>query len=181
MEPTPSTARIALKWGIISGIVTGIISIGYQALNLMPDDPMKANMGMGLLANFLQIGFTVLILILATREFRSLNQGYITYGQGVGVTALTGAVWGVTSAGIILIYTQFIDSSAQDRTLRSLRNAYEERGMSDEQIDTAMRFVTMMTNPGFSFVMTIFTGVVVGTLLGLIVAAVVRKDRPVFS
>ncbi|OZI07520.1 hypothetical protein BWI93_14385 [Siphonobacter sp. BAB-5385] len=181
MEPTPSTARIAMKWGAISGIVTAVFSISYQALNMMPDDPMKANMGWGLLTNFLQIGFTVLVLVLAMREFRTHNEGYISFGQGVGIAALTGAVWGVLSAGLILIYTQFIDNSAQEKTLRALRNAYEERGMTEEQTETAMRFVTLMTNPGFSFVMTILTGVIVGTVLGLIVAAVVKRDRPMFG
>lgn len=180
MEPTPSTARVALKWGLISGIISAAFSIGYQVLGFMPDDPTQANMGWGMLVNLLQLAFAVLILVLATREFRSQNDGFISFGQGVGLSALCGAVWGVTSAGLTLIYTQFIDNSAQEKMLSGLRNAYEERGMSDEQIDVAMKAVTFMTNPGVGFVMTILVGALTGVLLGLIVSAVVKKDRPVF-
>lgn len=180
MEPTPSTARIALKWGLISGIVSAAFSIGYQVLGFMPDDPTQANMGWGMLTNLLQIAFAVLILVLATREFRTLNNGFISFGQGMGVSALCGAVWGVASGGLTLIYTQFIDNSAQEKMLSGLRNAYEERGMSDEQIDAATKVVAFMMNPGVGFVMTIVIGVLTGVLLGLIVSAVVKKDRPVF-
>ncbi|MDQ1087591.1 DUF4199 domain-containing protein [Siphonobacter sp. SORGH_AS_1065] len=181
MEQTPSTARIALKWGAISGIVTSIAQIGSQVLNLMPEDPTNINVGLGLFTNFLAIAFAVFILVMAMREFKILNEGFITYGQGVGVAALSGAVWGVVSATITMVYTQFIDPSIREKMLRAFRNTYEQKGMSDEQIETAMRIASMITNPGFGFVMTIFTGVLSGTLLGLIVAAVVKKDRPVFS
>ncbi|MFT4032754.1 MAG: DUF4199 domain-containing protein [Siphonobacter sp.] len=181
METKPSTARVALKWGIISGIITGIFSIGYQVLNLMPEDPLQANVGWGLLVNLLQIIFTIAVLFLAIKEYRMMNEGYLSFGEGVGISALTGAVWGVVSGGITLIYTQFIDNSAQQRMLSGLRNSYEEKGMTDEQVDSAMNMVEMMTQPSFGFVMTILMGVIIGTLLGLIVSAIMKKDRSIFS
>ncbi|GAA4452669.1 hypothetical protein GCM10023189_16450 [Nibrella saemangeumensis] len=171
MEEKPSTARIALKWGLIIGIASILFStvlyiteqVGNTALSL--------------------IAYVIIIvgLVMAMREYRSLNNDYMSYGEGLGIGALTAGVSGILSSLYGVLYTNVIDPEFQSRMEDQMRVLYEERGMSDDQIDKAMEFANMFQSPGLLFVFGVLGTIFMGFIFSLVIAAILRRNRPVFE
>jgi uncharacterized membrane protein len=113
------------------------------------------------------------------REFKEQNGGYMTYGQGLGVGTLTSAVAGLLSSLISTFYIKFVDPTVLQRTMDEQRIQMEERGMSDAQIDQAMKIAESMT--GFSFLFATLAIVFFGFILSLIIAAILKRERDVLD
>ena len=169
MNEQPSTARVALKWGLILGIV----QIAFSAIIFLTDN--FGNNALGSVAYLL-----ILIgVVLAMRDFRTLNGGYMTYGQGVGTGTLTAAVSGLLSSLFSVFYMTFIDTNVMERIMDKSREQMESQGnMSDEQVEQAMEMVQKFQSPGILFVFGILGSIIIGLILSLIVSAFLRRDKP---
>ena len=177
MENQTTTTRTALKWGVISGVISILISVGAK---FMQKDS-QPSMTMNTLISIVAIGFTCLILTLAMNEFKKQNQGYLSYSQGLGIGALTGVIWGLLSGGFQLFYTKFIDDSELRIQISKMREQMESQNLPESQIDSMEQWMSIMQNPNFIFILTVFMGLVVGFILSLIIAAIVKKDKSVFE
>ena len=166
---TPSTARVALKAGLITGLVMTVYSTILNMAGFTQSSPLH------------YLTFLMLIggLVYGMRDFKEQNGGYMTYGQGLGVGTLTSAVAGLLSSLVSTFYIKFVDPSVLQRTMDEQRIQLEERGMSDTQIDQAMKLAESMS--GFSFLFATLAVAFFGFLLSLVVAAIVKRDRDVFD
>lgn len=171
MTEQPSTARVALKWGVMLGIALMLITL------LMYLTTPTGNIGFTLLTLAVMVAF----LYLGMSEYRRLNGGFMSYGEGMGLGALLSAVAGMLSAAFTTFYNVVIDPGIQQRSVELAREQLEKQNMSDEQIDQAMEMAMKFQSPGFMFVAGIFGTIIMGALLSLVVAAVLRKNRPVFE
>lgn len=172
MHETPSTAKLALKWGLISGVATMLYSTLLYTTGLF-NNPS---------ASWVTIILAVVFITLAMREFRELNGGYLSYGEGVGLGTLTAAISGLLSATYGMIYTSFIDPTIMDQIIEANRERMEEQGqLSDEQIEAAMETMQAFQSPGITFFVGVLGAVLGGLLISLIVAAIMRRNRPVFE
>ncbi|MFN8355693.1 MAG: DUF4199 domain-containing protein [Spirosomataceae bacterium] len=169
MENQPSTARVALKWGIIIGVA----SIVYSTILFLAGQFGNQSLG--------YISYLILIagLVLAMKDFRSQNEGFMRYGQGLGLGALTSAVSGVLGGIYTYIYMSFIDTTLTSQMLDKAREEWEKRGMSEEQMEQAAQMTQMFTSPGMIFVFAVFFSILFGLILSLIIAAIMKKDKPV--
>lgn len=168
MNEQPSVARIALKWGAILGIAQIIFSI----IIFVTDN--FGNSALGSVAYLLILG----ALILAMRDFRSLNGGYMTYGEGVSVGTLTAAISGFLSSIFSVFYMTVIDTGVMERVMDKTREQMEAQGnLSDEQIDQAMEISQKFQSPGILFVFGVLGAAFVGLILSLIVAAFIRRNK----
>jgi hypothetical protein len=166
---TPSTARVALKAGLITGLVMTVYSTVLSMMGLPQSSPLH------------YVTFLLLVggLVYGMREFKEQNGGYMTYGQGLGVGTLTSAVAGLLSSLISTFYVKFVDPTLLQRTMDEQRIQMEERGMSDAQIDQAMKIAESMS--GFSFIIATIGVVFFGFILSLIIAAFVKRERDVLD
>lgn len=120
----------------------------------------------------------VAFLILAMRDFRLLNSGYMAYGEGLSIGSLTSAIAGLLSASFITFYNAVIDPTIQQRAFDMAREKMEDQGkMSDEQIDQAMEVAQKFQSPGFTFIAGVFGTLIMGFLLSLIISAFMRKTK----
>ena len=168
MNEQPSIARIALKWGVFLGLVLMAITL------VMYLTDQTANP----LFSVLTIGALVAFLILSMRDYRLLNEGFMSYGEGLSVGSLTSAVAGLLSAAFITFYNVVIDPTVQQRAFDQAREKMEAQGsLSDEQIDQAMEISQKFQSPGFTFIAGVFGTLIMGFLLSLIVAAFIRRNK----
>jgi hypothetical protein len=168
MDDHVSSARVALKWGLITGVALVVYSTLLNVLGQMTNGWLTV------------IVYVIIVvgLVLGMREFRSLNGDYLTFGQGVGLGALLSAVAGVISSTYNVLYSTVIDPSLQERVMDNMREQLEDQGkLSDDQIDQAMEVSKMFQSPGLQFVAGIFGAILVGVFLSLIVAAVLRRHK----
>lgn len=171
MENQTTTTRTALKWGVI----IGIISILYST----------AIMVSGQIGNQ-SLGYVVYLIIgvgiyLALNNFKKENLGYISFGQGLGLGTMMSAIIGLLSSFYSFAYMKFIDSSIIDQILKNAEREMEKKGLPDDQIEQAMEYSKMFMSPGIMFVAGVFFTVFLGFILSLIIAAIMKKDKPVFD
>jgi hypothetical protein len=112
------------------------------------------------------------------KEFRTLNGGFMSYGQGLGIGALLSGIAGFISATYSYIYNEFIDPTLRQQILDKTREDLENRGMDDAQIDAAMEISAKFSSPGMTFVFGIIGSIIIGFILALIISAIMKKDKP---
>ncbi|MFN3848062.1 MAG: DUF4199 domain-containing protein [Spirosomataceae bacterium] len=164
----PSTARIALKWGVIVGIVVIIFSTITSMTDLWKQS----------WASWVGYLFVLGGIIMALGEFKKANGGFLSFGEGLGLGTLMSTVVGVLGAIFSYIYLNFIDNTMVSRIIDFQREKMSEQGLSDEQIDQAMEMTAKFMTPGMMFIFGVIGYLVVGFILTLIVSAIMKKSKP---
>ena len=183
IENAPTPTRIALKWGAIAGLIMVLYYLLMQITGLI------TNMSLAPLyyvVMLLAMGFG---MFKAMDEYKLSHQGYISYGQGLGLNTMLAAVAAVISTTVSLLYTTFIDNSAMKKMLdmqkEKMVEQWEKQGMSEKQIDDALemtdKMAGVMQNPGIMFVSGVFTITLIGFIIALVITAIRKKDKPVFE
>ena len=176
-ESTASSSIIALKYGFISGLLSFLFS---TLVNIMGwAETLQESIGW--ISSIWSLLLFVTISYLSLREYRELNQGYMSYGQGLGLSTLLGAICGLVSGGFNYVYIEFIDNTVIQRQLDLAREKMEEQGLSGGELRKAEEIVHLFMNPGIQFVMVVITSVIFCFLAGLIVSAIVKRERPIFD
>ena len=167
-----SSARIALKWGLIYGVV-GIV---YNTLAY--NTGIWKNWIIGLLAMLIML-FGVLYL--AFNEFKTLNNGFMTFKDGLGLGMLTISTGALLSVLFDNFYRKYIDPSLIEQQIEMITEQYESMGLSEAQIEEAVQKVESSANSGLGFLWGILGAIFIGFIASLIMSAIMKKDKPVFS
>lgn len=125
-----SSARIALKWGLIYGII-GIVynTIAYNT-------GLWKSWLIGLLAMLVLLFGT---LYLAFNEYKILNAGFMTFKEGLGLGLLTITTGAILSVLFDNFYRQYIDPSLLEQQIEMFTEQYESMGLSETQIEEAVQ------------------------------------------
>lgn len=171
MEEQASTARTALKYGILTAVVfmiyTTIINISGLSQN-----------------NFLAfLSYVILVvgIVIALQEFRTSNKGFMTYGEGLGLGSLTSGIFGFFSSMFTMLYNKFIDPTIIAQTLEKARSDAKANGMDEAQIDRLMEVSAKVSSPGIMFASGVFFFLFTGFIFSLIISAFLRREKPVFE
>jgi hypothetical protein len=124
---------------------------------------------------------TIIILVLACKEFRTLNNGFITFGEGLGLSMLVIAVSSLISNAFNQLYVNVIDAGMKGKITDFQEEMYIKQGLSQEQIDMAMQQTERFNNPSMQFLFSMLGALLFGFIISLIIAAVMKKNRPVFE
>ncbi len=173
MNEQPSSARIALKWGVYTALAELLVTSIRYSLNQY--------------TNFLFPVLTLVILFtgttLAMRELRQYNGGWMTLGEGVGLGLLMFALIGILDTAYQQIYQTYVDPTYVARALDETRNTLERFGATDDQLD---QFEEQAENAkassgkgtaGLAFIGGVFYWILGGLVISLLVAAFVRKVK----
>ena len=162
----PSTARIALKWGVIFAIIIIIYSIVLHMTGLWKNPFLTF------------ISFIILLpgVILAVREYKLLNEGYLNFGDGLGTGALMAAVAGLIAAVFNYIYVTLIYTNISGQMLEIQRKRLEAQGFSPERVEEFLQYSSFMT-PGMMLMITWFTYIFFGFIWSLIVSVIQKNSR----
>ncbi|WP_221394363.1 DUF4199 domain-containing protein [Dyadobacter sp. NIV53] len=171
MEEKASTARVALKFGVVGAV---IIMVYTTILNV-------TGLSQNQLLSTLSFVFLIVVIVLAMKDFRQQNKGFMSYGEGLGLGALLSAVLGFLSSMFTMFYIRFIDPELMTKVMDKAREDMEAKGMDDSQIDQAMELSQKFMSPGITFAMGVFMYILMGFILSLIISAILRKEKPVFE
>ena len=168
----PSTARIALKWGLIIAIIHIIYTTFVNLFELwkMPKSSLL-------------LGFLILIIgiVFSITEFKKSNKGFIEFGEGFGLGTLISTIVGIIISAFSLIYSRFIDTTLQQKVQDFNIEQMQQQGLSDEKIEQALEIGAKFSTPGITFIFGIILYLVVGALASLVISAIMRKSKPVFD
>ena len=174
----PSLVKTALQFGLYTGLALVI----YTLLLIITGLDLNFALGM--------VSFAILVggIVLALKAFRQQNGGFMTYGQGLGAGALTSLVVGLLVSLFSVIYSFYVDPSQRERQLKYTVEKSEEMmkkfNAPEGDIDTAVEKVREDFN-NTGPVKTLFTGMltyaIIGSVLSLVIAAIMKKNPGVFA
>jgi hypothetical protein len=174
---TSSKSLILIKWGIIGGLISFLVSVVTQYSGLAEDFSET----LGWVSFLITFVVNVTVLFLALKEVREQQGGYLTYGEGLGSSTLLGAIWGLVAGGFNYIYINFIDDAVIQKQMDLARQRLEDQGMSESQIQDAEKITNMMLGPGVQFVMVVVATTFILFVLGLIVSGIMKREKPMFD
>ncbi|HMJ70094.1 MAG TPA: DUF4199 domain-containing protein [Cyclobacteriaceae bacterium] len=160
----PSIMNIGLKYGLIS---TGIGILMFLALALSAANPFDNTWG------WVRIAISIVIIVLAHREFKNSGDGFMSYGQGFKIGLIMILVGIVVGNLFTWFYTAVVDPGVMDIFYDAQRTQMEGNNMPDEQIDVAIEWTKKLFWP-IAFVFGI-----IGGLIGvLIITIFTKKENP---
>ncbi|GAB2619401.1 hypothetical protein GCM10027035_14530 [Emticicia sediminis] len=164
----PSTARIALKWGIISAIMIIIYTVALYITGYFKTPSLS------------WIPFILLLIgiVMSLREFKLMNNNFLGFSEGLGLGTLTSAVCGLAASIFNYIYITFIDTTIIQQMREMQIEQLEQQGLSSEQIDQAMEIATRFATPGLTFLFSIIGYILFGFVFSLIVSAIIKNSKP---
>lgn len=170
-DKQPSVTSVALKYGFIGGLVIVIYTLILMVADLGTNKWLSS------------LGYIILIgaIVIAIKEYKKSNSGYVAYGQGLGIGTLVSAVIGLMAGIFMWIYTSFVDQNYMSNLMEAQRIELEDRGMSDEQIDSAIAMGQSFQGPVMTIVASLVGYIIIGFIFSLIISAIMKNTRPEFE
>jgi hypothetical protein len=163
-----SPRSTGVKYGLYMGLALAVFAIATFATGVF------TNQFIGYASWLIVIAGVVLGL----REYKSLNQGFMSFKHGVGVGAWAGLVGGVLEAIARFVYVS-LNPQITDQLIAFARAELEKNpDVPAEQVDMAMNMTTsMMSAPAMSGLSLVGT-LVLAVIVALIASAVMKQDPP---
>ena len=159
--------------GIRYGLIMAVISIAYFVILTVADVDMTSGIG-----RWSSTVFYIGVIYLAHKYFKDNGDGFMSYGQGMGITFWLSLVCTVIYSVFFYIYIKFVDSSFVQAIKDKQISEMEGKGMSEEQIDQAMKMASAFMTPEAMFGFGIFFGILFILFIGLIVTIFTQKKNP---
>lgn len=163
-----STARIALKWGII----TAIFSIIYTAIYY------KTDLFRTPILSWLTFVILLFGIILSMQEFKNSSNKIINFSEGLALGTLMSAITGLVYQIFSNIYNTYIDPSIVEKMELIYKNQLQAQGLSPEKVATEIEDAARYTTPGLVFIEGIILHVLFGFIFSLIVSAIIKNTKP---
>lgn len=127
---------------------------------------------------FQWLGFVLMFAILwlgikAVRD-EAPEKG-MSYGRGVGTGTLISLYSGLMSSVYSFIHFKFVNTEFADYQLALIRPKWEAAGMGEAQMDQAEKMTRAMMGPVAQAIMTPIFVVLIGLILSLIIAAILKR------
>ncbi|MBW3544146.1 MAG: DUF4199 domain-containing protein [Bacteroidetes bacterium] len=176
----PTLWSVGLKGGLITGGVLFLLTFIFQYMLEMYGN-MFLMLGMGILA-------VIIGIVLTHKGFKRDGDGYMSYGQGLGLAVISMTVAGLLAGLLSFLYISFVDPGVPEKIAdASIEMAYsmtERMGgevddatedmleaQRQEAIDKGANFVGTVLGAGFMYL-------IMGLIFGLIISAFTKNNHP---
>jgi len=163
-QTTVTTRSVGLRFGLISSVIYIILFLALVMLGL---DAFDKNWG------WVRMIISVIILVFAHKYFKDNTDGYMTYGQGVGIGFWTTLISLAIVDIFMWLFISFIDTTAMDMFYQKQMEEMEAKNMPASQIEMAMTWTKKLF-----WVIAVVFGLFFGMIVALIVSIFTQKKRP---
>ncbi len=169
MEENITPGQIGKKYGLIYGLVATLVAVAPLILD--------ATVPFGWLLN---IVIAFVMFALAGKEFKSLNGGLMTFGQGFKINIIAAAIAGAMRGLVNYIYVKFVDTTVMDRAWEAIQEQWEAQGVDPDQMGAMANITKQMLVPEVGLLVGIVVMMLGGLIWGAITAAIVKKEEEEF-
>ena len=168
---------IAIKWGLITGMVLVVQSLISNLLGIGQDP--DAGPGMGYLIAAIGLVATFFTIYMGIKEIRDAEMnGYMNTGlalrKGLKIALIAGLILGVFT----IIYNKFIDPGITDRIIAAQEEQMIRKNMSEEQIEMGKKFLGFFKNTFFTACSVVLMTCFWAIFQSLIAGAMLKKEAP---
>lgn len=161
----PTVMSVGLKYGLILGLASIAVNIIFFAIGMNPFEGGWK----GWIGTVLAIG----MIVLAHKNFKDSGSGFMTYGQGLGLSMITFLVSMVLGGIFSYVYLNFIDPTAFEAIWEKAAADMEAKGQSEDQIELGLSWGRKLF-----WVFFIVGSLFMGLIVGLIVSIFTQKKPP---
>jgi len=161
MEQHPTTLQTGIRYGVILGLISFL-----------------ANIEQNTIATVISVVITIAGIYMAHKYFKDEGDGFMSYGQGLGIGTLASVVAGALGGIFSFLYLSFIDDSPLKKAMEQQRIKFEEQGMGDDQIEQAMAMAEKFSSPLMALIFSIVFSLIFGFIISLIVSAITKNVNP---
>jgi hypothetical protein len=165
-----------IKNTMTTGAILGTVLIAYTLIINLTG--LSNNTIYGLIADIFFIG-GIMYGIKQVRD--KVQDGFISYGRGVGAGVLVSVFAGIILAFYTFINLKYFDQSVIPKTMEAMQQKWVEKGMTDDQIELMTPMLEVLMKPGFLAFFKLLGLTFMGTIFSLIIAAFMRKEPGIFS
>jgi Protein of unknown function (DUF4199) len=168
-NPQIPAFKPSLNYSLILGLLSIIIIAGVHYAKI--DETSWASV----ISHWLiMIGAIYFIL----NHFKTkINSGYLTIGQGVKVSVLTGLFTGIIAGICTYFLVTMIAPEIIDMAREKMLSAMEEQqNVSDSQMKQTLEIAEMFLAPGAISAIVALKGLICYTIIGLIISAIIKRD-----
>ena len=169
MENQVSSKSTMLNYGLLLGVSSIFINLIAYALGIHLDQDWRIGT-LGFLA-------MIVIIVIGIRNFKSVNNNLITWGQsvkiGVGI-AIVSALLGIIYN---LIFMNFIEPEFMNQMMEKQVVAWEELNMTEEQIEASKSMMETFSSPGITSAIGIVAAAFFGFVISAIAGAIMKRTE----
>lgn len=168
MEEKSTVWPVGIRTGILVALVLIIFSMIIQFTGMSTNT---------LISSFSNV-FYILGIIWAHKTFKETGDGFMTYGQGLGLGVIVSGVAGVISVFFTYLYIKLIDDSMLGKMLEQARVDMEQKGIDDDQIEQGLAVTQKFMTAEMILMMGILGAIFMGFIFSLIISAITKKKNP---
>ncbi len=155
---------VGVKYGLIAGLISIVMFLVTVIAGINP---------FGSVSNWLGVCFTIVLMVLAHKNFKDSGDGFMSYGQGIGISFWMTIVSTLLGIGVMALYLNAVDSGPMDMFYDEQRAKMEEAGQSEQAIEIAMEWTSKLF-----WVFAVIGGIFWGMLIALILTIFTQKKAP---
>jgi|688.fasta_scaffold1178501_1 hypothetical protein len=161
----PTVMSTSLRFGAIMAL----IGIAFMMMLIaMGSNPFDRDW-----KNWIPTVISIVLVVFAHKHFKDKGDGFMSYGQGLGIGFLSVFFSVLVGALFSFIYINFVDSGVMDEVWQKTQEQMEQQGQSEEAIEMGLKWGKMLFWPFY-----LLGGAFGALVIGLIVSIFTQKKNP---
>jgi len=169
MENQANSKSLIINYGIILGAASILLSVSTYA--------MGAHLKPHWSISVISIALTIGLIVLGIKKYKEINNGFISWGQGVKIGVGICILSALIAAIYQYIFMTFIEPDFMLQAMEVQNQAYLDSGMTEEQIEVANEMAKKFQSPGIVMAMSIVGAAILGFIISAIAAAIMKKSE----
>lgn len=167
----------ALRYGLIAGLVGIVVSMIAMSTGLMD---FSKGFVWPMVIGVISFAILIVITVMGVRHHRDKELGgYANFGRMFLVAGLIVLIAGVLGTIFNYAYFNFIDPDYLANASDGVMEMYENMGMSDDQVETAMEQFEKQMEGQSNPVKGLLGNVIASGIIGAIIGLIMKKNPPV--
>jgi hypothetical protein len=167
MENQANSKNIILNYGLYLGVIGIIVNLSLWASGNI--------FTLQWVNNVVIYASMIVLIILGIKQFKGINSGFISWGQGVKIGLGITMVSAVLTVIYTLLFTNIIEPTFQQQAMDFQAKAWEDAGYTSDQIEASVAMAEKFSSPAIVSAMILAFSAFVGFVFSAIIAAIMKK------
>lgn len=175
---TVSPFPIATRYGLIASLILVAVGLAFYLGGFV--DMSERGGAANWISNIVNWAVMIGASVLAIRKHRDEElAGYISFGRAFTTGFLVNLIIAVVSLIWTYVFFSFVAPELIEQIVeKSMQQMSEQRGMSEEDIEKSMGMMKWMFSPLFFSISAGIAIALIGAIISLITAAIMKKPLP---